>query len=242
MPPQYVPPPRRKKSGCMIFIIILLLISTVGYIYLKNKTNKTSVETIEYSNEEINTESEQTAEPSVEPVVSSEPTATPIPEATIAPTPVPTAVPKTAAPIQTEPRKPVTYSTYYNSDFHFQCDYPNVFIPYEDSDIYTHWAGKSQDGSCIMRIRTEFFDYYAEPDEFKSNFIELYPGKVEYQNSGDDWFAVRTLANNTYHYAYYKTSYGMLRGFEFHFTADKFDLYDSYINTIYGSMVFRDNY
>lgn len=143
-------------------------------------------------------------------------------------------------PIHDNPNvKNTTYETYYSSQYSFSCAYPSNFTKTGNNDPFVLCSYKSPDASATLNIcgtnNTSSLSVQTVLDNFKSSF----PGAVDYQDSGSDWCVCRTCKNGTYHYGYFKLTDGKIRGFEFHFDGSNYSVYDSYINYIYNSLIFR---
>ena len=131
-----------------------------------------------------------------------------------------------------------SYSTYTDKDFNFRCDYPTNFILYNEDNNFVRYSLKSSDGAAILKICATNNPTKRTDKIVSDNFKSTYPGVVDYEELGTDWCAVRTHDNGTCHYGYFKLTNGMIRGFEFHFPESSFELYDSYVNSIYKSLSF----
>ena len=128
-----------------------------------------------------------------------------------------------------------SYLTYKNSEYFISIDYPSHFIRSQTgSELWTDY--RAPDNSAILRITTAKNTCGLTPKGTQNAFINLYHGEVTYSPCKDDWFAISVNNEFLNHYAYYKFSNGMIRGFEFHFSGEEnLSIYSKYIEYIYAS-------
>lgn len=173
---------------------------------------------------------------SVYPPTPAPPTPTPVP-----PTPTPAAqAPKTdkadtpkSGGVVASP----SYKTYSDADYSFSCAYPSHFVLYNEDNAFVRYSLRAPDNTAEIKICATNNKAGLSPQTVRDNFVSTYPGSIDYKNLGDDWCVIRTLDSGKYHYGYFKLSGGKIRGFEFHFDAAYFDIYDSYINDIYDKLI-----
>ncbi len=131
------------------------------------------------------------------------------------------------------------YKTYSDSTYSFSCSYPSHFTVYIDNDSFVRYSLKAPDDTARLKICAKANSSGTTVKSALYDFKDTYVGILDYENSGDDWFACRTYLNGVYHYAYYKFTDGMIRGFELHFNGNYFDIYDGYVNDIYHSLKYN---
>lgn len=131
-----------------------------------------------------------------------------------------------------------SYSTYSDSDYNFSCSYPSHFRVYNEKNNFMRYTLSAPDDTATLKICATSNSSWLSVSTVAGNFKSSYPGSTDYENSGADWCAVRTYKNGWYHYGYFKLTNNMIRGFEFHFNSNYFDIYDRYINDIYNSFKF----
>lgn len=185
-------------------------------------------------------------------------TPTPVPTAvpTAAPTAIPTSVP-TAVPVPTPEVKVVyvtpqptqatavqnnydtpvtnpTYYTYRDNDYGFSCAYPSHFRVYDDGGQLTRYTAQSSDGSARIKITGTPIGSATVSSEL-NHYISEHPGSVPYKTSGSDYYAVNVNNGTTRYYKYCKFKNGNMYWFEFIYPNKYENIYDHYINDIYGS-------
>ena len=132
-----------------------------------------------------------------------------------------------------------TYKTYTDPDYNFSCAYPAHFQLYNESDNFVRYSLKATDGTATLKICATKNNSGLSVKNVSDNFKSSYPGSIDYEASGGNWCAVRTLQGSTYHYGYFSLKNGMIRGFEMHFDENYFSIYDNYVNDIYNSLKFN---
>ena len=126
------------------------------------------------------------------------------------------------------------YSTFHSDRYNFSCKYPASFIPYNDGGTLTLYTLRSPDGQGTEKI-------VAKPNEGETvssssaEFLSAHPGTITYESVGDDYYAYSVLSGSTETYRYCKFAKGNLYWFEFSYPYSQLDVYDKYINDIYGS-------
>jgi len=197
------------------------------------------------------TETQTTAEPSLSPkaTMTSSPTATPTPAVTETPVPSPTPrllptaffvsdIVRYTGLSNASGHRPVAspaYNKHLDSLFNFEIDYPSHFVRVEnDSSFVSQYM--SSDGAACLNIIAAGNGGNIKPSDIDGYLKTLYSGEVSYNPVEDTWFALSCGDDSTVHYAYYKVSDGIIKGFEFHF-ADPIHLenYSKYIDHIYSS-------
>ncbi len=153
------------------------------------------------------------------------------------------APPKDSVPQNRPPENGVisnpSYSTYRDSDYSFTCDYPSHFVLYNESNNFVRYSLRAPDNSATLKICATANSSGLSAKTVLANFKSSYPGTVDYENSGDNWCAARTIKDGVCHYGYFRIDQGKIRGFEFHFDQNDFSVYDKYINEIYSSINFN---
>ena len=135
--------------------------------------------------------------------------------------------------------KNISYKTYHDSYFNFTCNYPSDFQECYNDDDFVRYLSKASDNSAIFMICATANDMNISAKTVSDNFKISYPGKVDYENSGDLWCAISTKQNGQCHYAYYHVDNKSIRGFELHHDSRYCDIYDEYIQDIYDSIKFN---
>lgn len=226
-------------GGVVLIAAVVILVVLIGGRAGKHKTENDIAET--YKVEQ--TETVSTVSPTMNAGVI-ERTPEPIPILARTPAPVTTPVPAQNEIPQVSTERSNNndvppqsgYHTYTDSDYSFSCKYPASFrLTVVESNFYRYTLS-SPDGVGSLYICATSNNNGRTPVKVLDNFMASYGGSVDYQNSGSDWCAIRTLSNGRYHYGYFKLTNGLIRGFEMHFPSSQFDLYDGYINDIYSSI------
>ncbi len=171
------------------------------------------------------------------------PVATPTPEPTPTPAPAPAPTPQIVYVPQPQPEtnpnpvqqyRPTGYNTFRSDKYNFSCEYPAGFIPYDDGGTLTLYTLRSPDGQGTEKI-------VAKPNEGETvgsssaDFLASHPGTITYESVGSDYYAYSVLSGSTETYRYCKFAKGNLYWFEFSYPYSQLDVYDTYINDIYGS-------
>lgn len=131
------------------------------------------------------------------------------------------------------------YKVYNDREYNFVCAYPTHFQEYIDSDNRVRYSLRAEDGTATLKICAYNNISGLSPEDSGEEFKAAYPGTIEYDASGDNWYAVRTSQNGQCHYGYYHIENGTVRGFEMHYDKSYDTIYDKYINDIYDYMQFN---
>ena len=237
------PKTAKQKNYTMIAVIIASVAvlfaacAGIGYIFIHdNKNNDEQILAAAVSTSPAATQS---------PQVSPTPTIPPTPNVVyVTPEPTPQIIYVTQEPGKEPPtrrnysvvRTPI-YDTYYDSDFNFSCQYPEHFNMYIDSNHENRYTVSAPDGTAVQKIYARSnADGSLTVDSALADFKRSVGGRVDYETSGSDYFAVRMKNGERYYYKYCKFKNGRVVGFEFDFDVDLFDVYDGYINDIYNSL------
>lgn len=183
------------------------------------------------------------------PKATSTPMPTPMPLPTATPTPMPEVTPQivyvTQEPQQAnvppqQPRQDTgvvahpSYTMYNSSAYGFKCSYPSHFVVYNDGKAETLYSVEAPDGSARKIIATKSAADTSVGNELNF-YIQNHAGNVTYKTSGADYFAVTVNDGITEYYKYCKFRNGNMYWFEFISPHAYHDIYDVYINDIYGT-------
>ncbi|MBE7036591.1 MAG: hypothetical protein E7403_04795 [Ruminococcaceae bacterium] len=237
---------KRRKVGRSTVVCLLISAFILGLMLLFSFVNIGEMLAFD-----MPTETQTTAEPSLSPkaTMTSSPTATPTPAVTETPVPSPTPrllptaffvsdIVRYTGLSNASGHRPVAspaYNKHLDSLFNFEIDYPSHFVRVEnDSSFVSQYM--SSDGAACLNIIAAGNGGNIKPSDIDGYLKTLYSGEVSYNPVEDTWFALSCGDDSTVHYAYYKVSDGIIKGFEFHF-ADPIHLenYSKYIDHIYSS-------
>ena len=183
------------------------------------------------------------------PKATSTPMPTPMPLPTATPTQMPEVTPQivyvTQEPQQAnvppqQPRQDTgvvahpSYTMYNSSAYGFKCSYPSHFVVYNDGKAETLYSVEAPDGSAREIIATKSAADTSVGNELNF-YIQNHAGNVTYKTSGADYFAVTVNDGITEYYKYCKFRNGNMYWFEFISPHAYHDIYDVYINDIYGT-------
>lgn len=123
---------------------------------------------------------------------------------------------------------------YNSSAYGFKCSYPSHFVVYNDGKAETLYSVEAPDGSAREIIATKSAADTSVGNELNF-YIQNHAGNVTYKTSGADYFAVTVNDGITEYYKYCKFRNGNMYWFEFISPHAYHDIYDVYINDIYGT-------
>ena len=171
-----------------------------------------------------------------EVVVTEAPTAEPTPE----PTPAPTAEQRREPPPPppAEPDRSMEYVptySYYSktvSSYSFSCDYPSDFysVRTPGSESWVSYALEAPDGTGHIYIGGASG---RSASDAVAGFLETpgYGGTVLANDQVDGSYCrIKTINAAGYHYAYFRLTGNMVRGFEVHYASDQDTRYSRYIS------------
>lgn len=127
-----------------------------------------------------------------------------------------------------------SYTMYNSSAYGFKCSYPSHFVVYNDGKAETLYSVEAPDGSAREIIATKSAADTSVGNELNF-YIQNHAGNVTYKTSGADYFAVTVNDGITEYYKYCKFRNGNMYWFEFISPHAYHDIYDVYINDIYGT-------
>lgn len=205
----------------LIVLVVLGLAALIAYVFTNDRSTSLS-ESLAKQN--------MAASYTLPPVTSS-PAPSPTPFST------PSSLPKSniTSTENSAPAAEIGYEIFTDKEYNFSCAYPEDFIKYNDNTATGRYTVKSPDGSGDLKICASKNSTNITIDQSMSVFKSKHGGTVEYESSGNTYYAVRLRNGEKYYYKYLKMANGNMYWFELEYPAMYSSIYDEYINSIYKS-------
>lgn len=219
-------PPQNRNTVLIVLISVLIVLVLMGisgglaFVFMNDHSD-----TLKNSLEAQNNAARQTGAP-----VTPSPEPMPSPE----PTPVQTTNIKVTESEQAPDENP-SYRVYTDPEYHFSCSYPSSFEVYIDNSKSGRYTLRSADGTASLRICAEENSAGITVAQSLDMFKAQTGGYVDYEQSGETYYAVRMVNGSNCVYKYLRSKNGNMYWFEFTFPRKYFETYDKYINHLYSS-------
>lgn len=128
----------------------------------------------------------------------------------------------------------LSYKTLKSTEFGYKCDIPAAFKFVSDADGEIRY--RAEDKTAYMDIGAFANDHSLTYEEIKSMVSKELGGAVDYEDSGEDWFIMRTISRGVvYYFKCYADEF--IRYVEFVYPAEYKDVYDVYVSDIEPTFV-----
>ena len=117
-----------------------------------------------------------------------------------------------------------------NPEFYFSCSVPESFVVEENGSVEVRYL--AEDKTAYLDIGAFKNDKKWTMEAVRDAIIGHLGGVVDYQSSGEGWFAVNIIKNGTYYYQKCMVNDESIRYFEFAYPEEYSDVYSEYVSNI----------